>query len=154
MARAWRDYRDLGAPGVIWMDCDIAADPYDLDSMRSDIQHDETRVYVAPHKLWPGSTHRDSWVWGHGPMRDDNPRMAQAYCAKPEWFALGFTYTPARLLNIVLPDLPAWRFGQIDMSLSRLARENSIEISIVYGVHVKHLHLTDDPDYLAWAGEH
>lgn len=76
--------------------------------------------------------------------------MSQVIAAAPGWFALGMTYTPRRLLNAALPQLPHWHYGQNDMGLSAIARKLDITIDSVYGCQPRHLHLDPGEDYLEW----
>jgi len=150
MAAYWRQVRMAGPAGVIWQDPDIVADPDDLDAMRAAIGDRPTWVHVAAHKLWPASTMRESWVWGHGVMRGDTPVLSNRMQPRAEWFALGLTFTPARLLDLALPHLPAWVFGQVDNGLAAVARQHGIPGQVVPGARPKHLHFYPREDDASW----
>ena len=145
MAAAWEDWRDRGAAGVIWMDPDIVADPDDLAAITARISYWPAAVWCSLHKLWPASTGRDTWVWGHGRWAEPVPEMTQQAMVMPGWFALGMTYTPAVLLDKVLADLPLWPFGAIDMGLSKMARELRVPIRVARECRPKHLHYQPRP---------
>lgn len=147
MAAAWLTWRLKGAPGVLWLDPDIVADPDDHMAMLERIDYWPDAVWVALHKLWPASTGRAEWCWGHGRCEAGRPELGQEANVLPGWFAMGMTYTPASLLNHAAGDLPCWEFGQIDMSLSTMARQLEIPIRVAHRARPKHLH------YLPRAGD-
>lgn len=107
-------------------------------------------VQVAPHKLWPASTGRNDWVWGHGPWQEPIPVMTQELHRHPGWFAMGLTWTPARLLDAAAPDMPAWEYGQTDMGLSRIARQLAIPVMVVAPARPKHMHFYPRKGDLGW----
>lgn len=150
MAEYWRKIRGADAPGVIWMDPDIVADPDDLEAMREQIRDYPEWVHVAAHKLWPASTMRDSWVWGWGVMDGNQHVLSQRMQPHAEWFALGLTYTPARLLDLALPHMPAWVFGQVDSGLGAVARQHRIPGRVVPHARPKHLHFYSREDDASW----
>lgn len=153
MADSWSALKSEGAAGIIWMDPDIVADPDDMAGMAEAITANPLAVWVARHKLWPASTGRDAWVWGYGPWEGDRPGMTQDPTVTPQWFALGLTYTPARLLDTVWADLECWEFGTIDMGLSRAAREMGIPIYVTPSCRPKHVHWTPRPDDVTYRGQ-
>lgn len=104
------------------------------------IERSPRAVWVAKHKLWPASTAREDWVWGFGPWRDGCPVMQQQPEWHPKWFAMGLTYTPGRLMDLAAPHMFAWVYGECDMRLSQLARDNSIPIMVAARSQPKHLH--------------
>lgn len=144
MADAWAACRPAGAAGILWMDPDIVADLGDLETMHECIAQIPEAVWVAPHKLWPASTGRQEWVWGHGPWAGTAPGMTQDLERRPGWFAMGFTFTPAELLDLAWADLRVWEYGMIDMGLSRYAREAGIPIKVAYGACPRHVHFYPD----------
>lgn len=125
-------------------------DPWDAKRMADSIDSMPDSVLVAPHKLWPASTGRLEWVWGHGLWQEPHPVMSQVLHYQAEWFAMGFTYTPRKLLDLALPHMSAWHYGQVDMGLSRLAREHGIDARRLTFCEVKHVHYQPGDDYLAW----
>ena len=150
MAEHWTQIRDQGWAGVIWQDPDIVCDPDDLDAMREQARDYPSWVGVAAHKLWPASTMRDGWVWAHGIMAGDRPVMSQRMQPRAEWFALGLTYTPAALLNLAAPHMPAWVFGQVDSGLAAVARQHGIPGRVVPHARPKHLHFYPREDDASW----
>lgn len=125
-------------------------DPGDLDAIRTAARTDPHAVHVAVHKLWPASTMRDDWVWGHGIMDGITPVLSQKLQADAEWFALGLTYTPGGLLDLASPHMPAWVFGQVDSGLSAVARQHHIHGYCVPGATPKHLHFYPREDDASW----
>ena len=135
---------------MLWQDPDIIADPDDLAAMTSHIETWPGMVHVARHKLWPASTMREHWVWGHGIMQDERPVLSQKWQERAEWFALGFTWTPAQLLDLAVPHMPAWQFGQVDSGLGAVARQHRIPGRAVSGARPKHLHFYPREDDASW----
>jgi len=150
MAEYWRHVRGDDPAGVIWQDPDIVCDPDDLAAMREQIADYPEWVHVAAHKLWPASTMRDGWVWAWGVMDGDRPAMTQRMQPRAEWFALGLTYTPARLLDLAVPHMPAWQFGQVDSGLGAVARQHGITGRVVPHARPKHLHFYPREDDASW----
>ena len=150
MAEYWRHVRGDDPAGVIWQDPDIVCDPDDLAAMREQIADYPEWVHVAAHKLWPASTMRDGWVWAWGVMDGDRPAMTQRMQPRAEWFALGLTYTPARLLELAVPHMPAWQFGQVDSGLGAVARQHGITGRVVPHARPKHLHFYPREDDASW----
>lgn len=142
MAASWVTWRARGASGIITLDPDVVADPDDIETMRGFIDYDNSCVWASMHKLWPASTHRDTWVWAFGKVNGDRPVMSQSTEGPYGWFALGMTYLPAALLDIAVRDMPLWEFGMIDMGLSRTAREHGFTINVAGNCHPKHVHFT------------
>lgn len=122
----------------------------DIDAMREAIERVPEYVHIAAHKLWPASTMRDDWVWAHGLMDGDRPVLSQRRADRAQWFALGLTWTPARLLNLAAPHMPAWMFGQVDTGLSATARQHSIPAYCVPQARPKHLHFYPREDDASW----
>lgn len=150
MAEAWETWRDKGAPGIIWLDPDIVPDLHDLAALQVAQASEPGAVWCSLHKLWPASTRRPTWVWAHGPWEGDRPGMSTSADGEPGWFAMGMTYTPAALLEDAKHELPLWRFGQIDMSLSATARELGIPIRVARLCQPKHLHYRPRKEDSSW----
>jgi hypothetical protein len=65
IARAWEQLGNRKDAGMLMMDGDVAIDPLDLAAMGDAIAQTPKMVLVGPVRLWPASTMRESWVWGH-----------------------------------------------------------------------------------------
>jgi len=154
MASYWVRAKADGAAGVLWQDPDIVCDPDDIAAMHEAIAMHPARVLVGVHKLWPASTMRDDWVWAHGRMNGTMPHMSQNLATNAEWFALGLTWTPRRLLDYALPHMPAWQFGQVDAGLGAVARQQGIAGLAVTGARPKHLHFYPRKDDASWRPGH
>jgi hypothetical protein len=150
MARFWANTREADAVGVLWQDPDIVADPDDLEEMTKAIERAPEYVHCSVHKLWPASTMRPDWVWAHGAWRNNAPVMGQRMDTVADWFALGFTYTPARLLDIAMPHMFQWVFGQVDNGLAATARQHNIPAFPVPKCRPKHLHFYPREDDASW----
>lgn len=132
------------------MDVDIVADPDDIEGIKDVAHYFPDWALIAEHKLWPASTHLPEWVWAFGPMNGDRIHMTQEYRAYPEWIAAGLVYYPRILLELALPHMPAWDFGQADITLSKMCREHGIPMKALPHVRPKHVHFNPGDDYLAW----
>lgn len=150
MAEYWRKADSEGAPGVLWQDPDIVTDPDDIAAMQAAIASRPGVVHVALHKLWPASTMRPDWVWGHGRWQNGAPVMSQMLWHTADWFALGLTYTPAVLLDLAAPHMFQWQFGQVDSGLAAVARQHHIGAFPVGKAHPKHLHFYPREDDASW----
>jgi len=150
MAAYWQKIRGQGYDGVIWQDPDVVADPDDLAAICEQARDYPGFVGVAAHKLWPASTMLCDWVWAHGIMDGHWPVLSQKMQPRAEWFALGLTYTPGRLLDLALPHMPAWVFGQVDSGLGAVARQHGIPGRVVPHSRPKHLHFYPREDDASW----
>lgn len=150
MGELWRQVRTSDAPGILWLDPDVIADLDDLAEMHKAIERAPQFVHCSSHKLWPASTMRPDWVWAHGMWVGTAPVMSQNYAPYAQWFALGMTYTPARLLDLALPHMFQWVFGQVDSGLSATARQHNIPSYPVPKCRPKHLHFYPREDDQSW----
>ena len=150
MAEYWQVARAQGAAGVIWQDPDIVIDPGDRQAMLAAIGMRPADVHCSTHKLWPASTMRDDWVWGHGITDGIYHQLGQTWHARPDWWALGYTYTPGRLLDLAAPHMPAWVFGQVDSGLSAVAVQHGIPAWAIRQCQPKHLHFYPREDDASW----
>lgn len=107
-------------------------------------------VIHAVHTLWPASTGRQEPASSYGGWDGDTPSFTRRGDPESRWFAMGCTYTPRQLLGLALPAMEVWEYGQVDMGLSRLARDNDIPVLVVSDVKVIHLHFTEGDQYLDW----
>lgn len=150
MASLWAKYRGQGAPGVLWQDPDIVADPDDVAEMIEAARKVPAYVHCSVHKLWPASTMREDWVWAHGEWRNGYPELSQRIAPRAGWFALGLTYTPGRLLDLAAPHMFQWVFGQVDNGLAAIARQHGIPAYPVLRARPKHLHFYPREDDASW----
>lgn len=97
---------------------------------------------------------RESWVYAHGLWKDNMPVMGQQLAPRADWFALGLTYTPGRLLDLASPHMPAWQFGQVDSGLAAVARQHHIPAFPVPRARPKHLHFYPREDDASWRPGH
>jgi hypothetical protein len=146
--------RNDNACGILWQDPDIVIDPDDMREMRAAIARAPQFIHVSVHKLWPASTMRPDWVWAHGIVKGAEHILSQQMAPRADWFALGFTYTPARLMELARPHMFQWVFGQCDTGLSAVARQNKVPAFPVPKCRPKHLHYYPREDDASWrAGE-
>lgn len=150
MAQKWAYHRQAGAAGIAWLDPDVIIDPDDRDEMYKAIERAPEFVHCSVHKLWPASTMRPDWVYAHGIWKDNAPVMNQRLESRADWFALGFTYTPGRLLDLAAPHMFQWVFGQVDSGLSATARQHGIPAGPVPRCRPKHLHFYPREDDASW----
>ena len=81
--------------GMLVLDQDVALDPHDYKMMLQSIDRYPDDVSLAPVKIWPVSTKRPDWVWGHATEED----RSQISHDNPKYFSFCFTYLPKRLIN-------------------------------------------------------
>jgi hypothetical protein len=135
--RGWEQLRGPDVAGLILLDGDVAIDLYDVDQMFAAVDSDPRAVWVAPAKLWPQSTRRPSWIWGH---RAGEPSQ-EMVTSGITFFSFCFTYLPAALLGrCVKAGLSGWTFPTVDTQVSRIARTGRTRIRVVEGIEVTHLH--------------
>ena len=134
---AWRQLRNRQCAGMLILDGDVVIDPADYAAMLEAVHGEPSAVHVAPVRLWPASTMRESWVWGHwcgaGP--------SQELCLAPSRWSFGFTYLPRRLLYAAhRAGLQKWAFPGVDLRMSQTARNTGIPARVVQECQPKHLH--------------
>jgi hypothetical protein len=138
LAGAWGQLGNRDCCGMLVMDGDVEIDPLDLGAMGDAIAEYPRDVLVGPVRLWPASTQRESWVWGHwrsptGPTQEMTMR--------PNRFSFGFTYLPRRLLEAAVRDgLAGWAFPTVDVEMSDCAKRHRVPARVVEGCHPKHMH--------------
>lgn len=140
MASLWTELIPAALPGVLWMDPDVAADPDDLDAMADAVADRPADVHTGMVKGWPASTGRPDWIWSHRSGRLGYPEAHQQEDAPVVYVSTCFLWTPARLLDLAQPVMPAWRWEQVDVGLSELALAHDIPRWAVPGCRPKHLH--------------
>lgn len=136
LAGAWRQLSGSTTDGLLLLDGDVAADVLDLAAMRAAIHSQPGVVHTAPVRLWPKSTNRDGWIWGHwgdGPSQVSDPR--------PWRFSFCFTYVPRAVIEQAVADgLDGWAFPWVDREMSCAARAAGVPVHVVPGCTPKHLH--------------
>lgn len=137
LAGAWRQLETKQCTGMVVMDSDVAADPFDVAAMLETCGRHPDMVWTAPVKLWPASTQRTSWVWGHW----DAAGPSQRPCAEPIFFSFGMTYLPRKVIDqAITMGLESWTFPNVDGKMSRAARAAGVPVRVVDGCQPKHLH--------------
>lgn len=134
---AWLQLANAKCCGMVVLDGDIAIDPIDYAAMVAAVDLEPAAVHAAPVRLWPASTQRESWVWGH--WCGDGP--SQDYCSAPDRFTFGFTFLPRVLLERArAAGLRKWTFPGVDLKMAQVAKHNGIPVRMVPDCHPKHLH--------------
>jgi hypothetical protein len=139
LATAWRRLNRTGQlSGMLILDGDVAIDPYDYKAMQLAIDTYPDAVHVAPVRLWPVSTGRETWVWGHW----KGPDPSQNFCdSQPDWFGFSFTYLPAMLIELsIRAGLRRWEYPSVDSQVSWTAKRTKTPVKVVSACHPKHLH--------------
>jgi len=136
IASAWDQLRTGAAAGMLLLDADVAVDPWDFAAMLAAVDREPDAVHTAPIRVWPASTTRGAWTWGHWAGQP-----SQDPCADPEYFSLSFTYLPERLVaSCVKAGLRKWTFPIVDSRISEQARAARIPARVVDQAAPKHLH--------------
>lgn len=137
LAGAWRQLGTRQCTGMLIMDADVAIDPLDASVMLQAIGQAPDVVHTAPIRLWPESTQRPSWVWGHWDA--DGP--SQQLCDAPTSFSFGLTYLPRRAIDRAIRDgLERWTFPGVDGRMSRAAAAAGCPVRVTGNCWPKHLH--------------
>lgn len=141
LARGWQLLGKGRATGMIILDGDVAIDPLDEVAMARAIKQAPHAVQIAPARLWPKSSGRPGWIWGHwgpsGEHSDIDPYLRHV-TEQVTRFSFCYTYLPAALLE--LADLPRWTFPYVDQEISRAAVKRGIARELVRDCWPKHLH--------------
>lgn len=136
LASAWDQLARPDDAGMLICDGDVVADPSDFAAMFACIFGAPDLVWVAPVKLWPRSTGRLGYVWGHGhggPSKD--------FVKDPTSFTFSFTYLPRRLVTrCVRNGLRKQVFPNVDRFVSDEAKAAGIPVMVCMGASPKHLH--------------
>jgi hypothetical protein len=134
IAGAWTQLgRD--ADGLLILDGDVAIDPHVFSRMFDMIGSYPGDVLTAPAKIWPVSTHRESWVWSHW-----TEQASQEIEPEARWFSFCFTYLPRRLLDSAVRNgLRKWTYPRVDASMSKEAQRLGIPVQVVKDCSPLHL---------------
>jgi hypothetical protein len=137
LAGAWKQLGAGGADGMLVLDADVAVDPAMVITMMGAIAGDPESVWTAPVRIWPVSTMRERWVWGHW-EKEASQEIDQA----ANWFSFNFTYLPKALIEFVLRGnrLQTWTYPRVDASMARAARDTGIRGRVVEDCFPVHLH--------------
>lgn len=144
MSDLWAWLRAYDTPGICWFDPDVAADPDDLAAMQAAVNADPTVIYTGMIKLWPQSTGRSEWIWSHRGGTIGAPTASQDENQPVTYFATGFLWTPAELLDLAFPAHARWQWLELDVQLPQLAALNHIAARTVPGCRPKHLHFSKE----------
>lgn len=139
-AEVWRQLAQQGAAGVLWLDNDVAADPDDLDALAQLVDLHPGDVVTATVKLWPASTGRPAWMYGHRWAEAPSDLEAQRWYVSPRFWTTSMVWTPARLLDLALPEMPQRPWHGFDLWLNRLASSHDIPAWAARDCCPKHLH--------------
>lgn len=136
LAGAWRQLAGATTDGLLLLDGDVAVDALDLAAMRHAIHAEPGIVHTAAVRLWPKSTKRAGWIWGHW-AREPGQKMTRA----PWRFSFCFTYVPRAVIEQALEDgLESWTFPWVDREMSCAARAAAVRVSVVPNCTPKHIH--------------
>ena len=142
MRAAWLRWRSV-SPGIVFVDGDVAIDPWDIRAMNAAIRSDPDAVWTGWAWLWPANplqeapmaSHR-AWVGNHAQWG------AQNADGTIDYFSFNTTYIPNRLFAYV-EESHQWRklvFPWADTRLSEMAREARIPARVVSECRPKHIH--------------
>jgi hypothetical protein len=144
MSGLWGQLRAAGLAGLLWVDPDVASDLDDLTAMASAVTRRPADVHTGLVKLWPRSTGLQDWIWSHRGGTLGSPAATQDENVTVSYFAMGFVWTPARLLDAAFPRFRDWKYPEIDVGLSELALAHQVPMHAVPGCRPKHLHFTSE----------
>lgn len=134
---AWRQLRTAQCSGMLIQDADVVVDPLDVATMLETVRRYPDDVWTAPVRLWPASTQRESWIWGHWAAAGPTQRPV----TDPTFFSFCFTYVPRRVIDqATRAGLAKWTFPGVDKRMSEAAQAARVPIRVVDGCQPKHLH--------------
>lgn len=136
IASAWEKLATPSCQGMLMMDGDVAVDPNDYKAMTTAIHDNPDSVHVAPVKLWPVSTKKAGWYWGHwnaiGSMTMETTNI--------NFYGFSFTYLPKKVIVQAIGDgLKKWTYPDDDMRVSRVSIKLKTPVNIVEDSLPKHL---------------
>jgi len=122
--------------GMLVLDGDVAIDPHDYKVMLEAIHNNPQMVHTAPVKIWPISTKRPDWVWGHATEED----RSQVNHPNPKYFSFCFTYLPKALIRKAIEKgWKDWNYPGADKPISELAYDMKIPVNVVNECRPKHM---------------
>lgn len=135
LAGAWRQFGRT-ADGMLILDGDVVIDPIICTPMFNAIHSDPQQVWTAPVRIWPVSTNRPTWVWGH--WEEEASQELDMY---PKYFSFNFTYLPKKLLEgCIKGGMKNWVYPRVDACVSAEARKLGIKAQMVEDCWPVHLH--------------
>lgn len=137
LANCWKSLAVKNTSGMLMMDGDIVIDPCDLDGMFQVMKRWSDDVITAPVRIWPVSTQRPTWSWGHRHSYD-NYKHWQENVSDPDMFSLSFTYIPRRLIEASMPDLKDWVYPHVDVGFGEVAKKEGIPVHVADNCWPKH----------------
>lgn len=137
---AWRQLSQPDFAGMLLLDGDVAIDPVDHVAMLAAIDAEPGAVHTAPVRIWPASTRRRAWVWGH--WRDLQAKQGDPFdCPDPDFFTFCYTYLPRQLIDAAAAaGLDSWHYPHVDSKMAAAAARRRIPVRLVPGCWPKHLH--------------
>jgi hypothetical protein len=123
------------ASGMVVLDGDVALDPADMTAMFEAAAGEPEAVHTALARLWPVSTKRADWVWGHWA---DVP--SQADQDNPQWFSLCLTYLPRALIEQCMrAGMKRWAYPGVDHRIAQQAQRMGLTVRVVRDARPCHL---------------
>ncbi len=136
LANAWRQLSKDDYTGMLILNGDVIIEPTDHKNMLAAIHTRSDQVVIAPTRIWPKSTKRKDWIWGHWSFEG-----SQKFETKNvRWFTFCFTYIPRKVIDQALKDgLVEWRYPGVDMNMARSAVKAKVPVYVAENVLPKHL---------------
>lgn len=136
LAGAWKQLSNETIDGMLILDGDVAIEPGDLTNMLAAIHEHDKMVVIAPARIWPKSTKRKNWVWGH--WSKDASQVIET--ENIHFFTFNFTYLPRTVIEQALTDgLADWSYPGVDKRMSETAVRANVPIFVAENVLPKHL---------------
>ena len=136
IARTWQQLAAPDCAGMLVLDGDVVIDPRDWDLMLAAAGKRPGIVHTAPVRLWPVSTHKDGWVWGHGRGQYSSDDVRDGI----DTFTFCFTYLPRALIErCIEAGLDEWQYPAVDRSVVREARAAGLTVNVVRDCQPKHI---------------
>lgn len=139
---AWLRWRNV-SPGIVFVDGDVAIDPWDIKAMNAAIRSNPDAIWTAPAWLWPANPIKDAPMLSHRAwVKEDAQWGAVNADGTIDYFSFNTTYIPNRLFARVEREKKwgALVFPWADTRLSQMATESPrIPAYVVKDCHPKHI---------------
>lgn len=139
----WQHCRDTSQIGFVALEYDVAVPKEAWDELFAAIAENPNRVIAIPYICYPASTGMERPTWALSSYNAEGRQVMYdaegAAPKRPQCFALGATFLPARLLIELPDDLRQWIYPSTDVRMSRLAYEHGTEVAVTETM-ATHLH--------------
>ena len=142
MRQAWRRYQTQ-SPGLVFVDGDVAIDPWDIRAMNTAIRQRSEAVHTGWAWLWPVDPVHESPMASHRSWHHGEAMWGATHPdGRVDYFSFNCTYVPNGLFAYV-EQTQQWDrlvFPWADTRLSEMAQQAQIPAYVVSECRPKHIH--------------